>query len=119
MQKAGRLPVQFPIRLLDFFNLPNTSSRTMILWPLTEINTKNLLGVQSAAGAYDFAIRESLNISQAYGPHSLLQRKLYLLLCILQEINLHNDRCGKFIFFNLIGGSIRLSSESKSLATFV
>jgi hypothetical protein len=39
--------VQFPMRSLDFFNLPDPSSRTMALEPtqsLTEMSTRNLLG---------------------------------------------------------------------------
>jgi hypothetical protein len=39
---------QFPIRSLDFFNLPNPSSRTIALGstqPLTEISTRNLPGL--------------------------------------------------------------------------
>jgi hypothetical protein len=47
MQQAGRSRVPFPMRLLDFFILPNPSSRTMALGsaqPLTEINTRNLPG---------------------------------------------------------------------------
>jgi hypothetical protein len=41
---AGSIPM-----LLDFFNLPNPSSRTMILGstqPLTEMSTRNLPGVK-------------------------------------------------------------------------
>jgi hypothetical protein len=46
MLKAGRSPVQVPDEV-DFFNLPNPSSRTMALGstqPLTEISTRNLPG---------------------------------------------------------------------------
>jgi hypothetical protein len=45
MLQAGRLRVRFPIRSLDFFNLPNPSSRTMTLGstqPPTEMSTTNL-----------------------------------------------------------------------------
>jgi hypothetical protein len=46
MLQAGRLPVQIPDEV-DFFNLPNPSSRTMALGstqPLTEMSTRNLPG---------------------------------------------------------------------------
>jgi hypothetical protein len=39
--QAGRSQVLFPMRSLDFFNLPNPSSRTQ---PLTEMGTRNLPG---------------------------------------------------------------------------
>jgi hypothetical protein len=45
MLKAGRWRVRVPIRSLDFFNLPDPSSRTMALGStqsLTEMNTRNL-----------------------------------------------------------------------------
>jgi hypothetical protein len=41
---AGRSRIRFPMRSLDFFNLPNPSSRTMALGstqPLTEMSTRN------------------------------------------------------------------------------
>jgi hypothetical protein len=44
--QQGRLPVRVPDEV-DFFNLPNPSSRTMALrstQPLTEISTGNLPG---------------------------------------------------------------------------
>jgi hypothetical protein len=44
MLQAGRSPVRVPDEV-DFFNLPNPSSRTMALgWtlPLTEMSTRNL-----------------------------------------------------------------------------
>jgi hypothetical protein len=46
MLQAGRSPVQVQGKV-DFFNLPNPSSRTMALestQPLTELSTRNLLG---------------------------------------------------------------------------
>jgi hypothetical protein len=49
MLQAGRLLVQFPMRPLNFFDLPNPSSRTMALRstrPLTEMSTRMLLGVK-------------------------------------------------------------------------
>jgi hypothetical protein len=47
MLQAGRSRIRFPIRSLDFFNLPNPSSRTMALGsiqPLTEMITRILHG---------------------------------------------------------------------------
>jgi hypothetical protein len=46
MLQAGRSPVRIPDEV-DFFNLPNPSSRTMALGstqPLTEMSTRNLPG---------------------------------------------------------------------------
>jgi hypothetical protein len=46
MLQAGRSPVRVPDEM-DFFNLPNPSSRTMALvstQPLTEMSTRNLPG---------------------------------------------------------------------------
>jgi hypothetical protein len=47
MLRTGRSRARFPMRLLDFFNLPNPSSRTMALGftqSLTEMNISNLPG---------------------------------------------------------------------------
>jgi hypothetical protein len=46
MLQAGRSPVRVPDEV-DFFNLPNPSSRTMAVGstqPLTEMSTRNLPG---------------------------------------------------------------------------
>jgi hypothetical protein len=46
MLQTGRSPVRIPDEV-DFFNLPNPSSRTMALGsaqPLTEMSTRNLPG---------------------------------------------------------------------------
>jgi hypothetical protein len=46
MLQAGRSPVRIPDEV-EFFNLPNPSSRTMALGstqPLTEMSTRNLPG---------------------------------------------------------------------------
>jgi hypothetical protein len=53
MLQAGRSRVLSPDEV-DFFNLPNPSSRTMALGstqPITEMSTRNLPGMQRAAGA--------------------------------------------------------------------
>jgi hypothetical protein len=55
MLQAGRSPVRVPDEVDFFFNLPYSSSRIMALGstqPLTEINTRNLLGGKKAAGAW-------------------------------------------------------------------
>jgi hypothetical protein len=47
MQQAGRSLVRFPIMSLDFFNLPNPSSRAVALrstQPQTQVSTRNLPG---------------------------------------------------------------------------
>jgi hypothetical protein len=47
MLQAEKSRVRFPMRLLDFFNLPNRSSRTMVqgsTQSLTEMITRNLTG---------------------------------------------------------------------------
>jgi hypothetical protein len=47
MLQAGRSLVRFPMRELDFFNLPNPSNRAMALGssqPLTKMNTRNIPG---------------------------------------------------------------------------
>jgi hypothetical protein len=41
--QAGRLPVRVPEEV-DFFNLINSSSRTMALGPQTEMSTMNVPG---------------------------------------------------------------------------
>jgi hypothetical protein len=47
MLQAGMSRVRFPMKSLDFFSLPNPSSRTMALGftqPITEISTRDLPG---------------------------------------------------------------------------
>jgi hypothetical protein len=57
--QAGRSPVQIPDEV-DFFNLPNLSSRTMALGstqPLTEMSIRNFSGDKKrpACRAYNLA----------------------------------------------------------------
>jgi hypothetical protein len=76
MLQAGRSPVQVPDEV-DFFSLPNPSSRTMALGstqPLTEMSTRNFPGGKkepahwagNLAAIYEPNIRKygSLNLSQ-------------------------------------------------------
>jgi hypothetical protein len=83
--ETGRSRVQGPMRSLDFFNWPNLSSRTMTLvstQPLTEMSTRNILGIflgvkggrpvglTTLPPSMSLLSRQcgNLNISQPYGP---------------------------------------------------
>jgi hypothetical protein len=65
MLQAGRSPVRVPDEV-DFFNLPNTFSRTMTLestQPLTEMSTRNL------AGGKKRPARRADNLAAIYEPN--------------------------------------------------
>jgi hypothetical protein len=54
MLQARRSRIWFPMRLLDFFNLPNSSSSSMALGsthPLTEMSTRNIFRVKGASAS--------------------------------------------------------------------
>jgi hypothetical protein len=85
MLQAERSGVQFPMRSLDFLNLPNPSGRTMALWstqPLTEMSTRNLPGGEGVNGGLRVRLttlppsvsrlsRENLGASTSHNPMSL------------------------------------------------
>jgi hypothetical protein len=63
--QAGRAPVRIPEEV-DFFNLPNPSSRTMALGPtqpLTEMSTRNLPGGKKRPA------RRADNLTAIYEPN--------------------------------------------------
>jgi hypothetical protein len=65
MLQAGRSPVRVPDEV-DFFNLPNPSSRTMTLGqtqPLSEINTRNFPGGKKRPA------RRADNLAAIYEPN--------------------------------------------------
>jgi hypothetical protein len=66
MLQSGRSPVRVPDEV-DFFNLPNPSSRTMVLGsnqPLREMSTRNLSG---SKGRPD---RRTDNLAAMYEPNA-------------------------------------------------
>jgi hypothetical protein len=63
--QAGRSRDRIRIRSLDFFNIPNPSSRTMALGstlPLTEMSTRNILGGKGRPA------RKAENLTVIYEP---------------------------------------------------
>jgi hypothetical protein len=65
MLQAGRSPVRDPDEV-DFFNLPNPSSRTIALGstqPLTEMSTRNLPGGKKRPA------RKADNLAAIYEPN--------------------------------------------------
>jgi hypothetical protein len=65
MLQAGRSPVRIPDEV-DFFNLPNPSSRTIALGstqPLTEMSTRNLPGGKKRPA------RRAGNLAAIYEPN--------------------------------------------------
>jgi hypothetical protein len=88
MLQAGRSLVQFAMRLLDFFNLPNPSSRTMALGstqPLTEMSTRNLPGgngrpADNLTAICEPIVYKNVGTSTSHSPtglHGPLQGYLY------------------------------------------
>jgi hypothetical protein len=96
LNTSGRSCVRVLMRLLNLFNLPNTSSRTMALGstqPLTKMSTRNLPGGGGGKGGRRIRLttsppsvsrlcRENVGASTTHKPmglHGLLQGYLYLL----------------------------------------
>jgi hypothetical protein len=97
MLQAGRSRIRFPVRLLNFFNRPNPSSRTIVLEStqlLLEMSSRNLPGGKEwpARKVDDFyghlwaECLENVGVSTSHnpmGPHALLQGGLYF--CFIQN----------------------------------
>jgi hypothetical protein len=96
MLQAGRSRVRFPIRWISFFNLPNPTSRTMVLGstqPL-EMSTRNIPGgvkgsrcvrLTTSPLSVSRVSRENTGTSRCHKPmclHGLLQGWLYLFFLI-------------------------------------
>jgi hypothetical protein len=65
MLQTGKSPVRIPDEV-DFFNLPNLSSRTMALGssqPITEMSTRNLPGGKKRP------VRRADNLAASYEPN--------------------------------------------------
>jgi hypothetical protein len=100
MLQAGRSRIRVPMKSFNFFNLPNSSSRTMALWltqPITEISTRNIPGGGGIKGGGRVRLtnvppsvsrlcRENVRSSTYHNPmglHGLLQGQLYLIFIFM------------------------------------
>jgi hypothetical protein len=104
MLQAGSSPVRVSDKV-DFFNLPNLSSRTVVLrstQPLTEMNTGIFLGVKSGrrvglSFSQPSVSRVSVNLraSTSHNPkglHGLYRDSFTFYLHIYRSLTIH---CGK------------------------
>jgi hypothetical protein len=69
MLQAGKSRVRFPIRPLDFFYLPNPSSRIVaagLSQPLTKMSARNFSGEQRAAGLRVWLITSPPSVSSLF-----------------------------------------------------
>jgi hypothetical protein len=88
MLQAGRPPVRVPDEVDFFFNLPNSSSRTLALGstqPLTEMSTRNFPGGKKrpARRADKLAVMYEQNVCKMWEP---LLPKLYIHLSDIFKI---------------------------------
>jgi hypothetical protein len=94
MLLAGKSRVRFPIKLSDFFNLPNSSRRIMALGstqPLTEISTRKFPGGTGSRRVGLATLPPSVSLMSEYvgtstsrnpkGLHGLHSDDFTLLLC--------------------------------------
>jgi hypothetical protein len=124
MLQEVRSRVRFQMRSLEFFSLPNTSSRAMALGstqPVTEMSTRNLPGggskVRPARHLWADCL-ENVGASTSHNPvglHGLLQGELYLLhfLSLAFILKIWGSHiCGCEVFY-LVGYNAMQSVESK------
>jgi hypothetical protein len=81
---------------VDFFNLPNPSSRTMALGstqPLTEMSTRNFPGVKSGRliGLTNLQpsmsrMSENVGASTSRNPKGLYKEQIYFLVPVVQSV---------------------------------
>jgi hypothetical protein len=88
MLQAGRSRVRLPMRSLDFFNLPNPSSRTVVLGltqPLIKMSNRNLLGgkqrparkVTTSQPSIGRLSGENVGVSTSHNPMGFTVQKYY------------------------------------------
>jgi hypothetical protein len=96
---------------VDFFNLPNPSSRTMALvstQPLTEMSTRNIPGgkgwpvrkADNLTAICELIVYKNVGASTSHsliGLHGPLQGYLYLYLCIPTILNHHPNLKHKYL----------------------